>query len=54
MWDGIVSLSECGMVIILSSPSDNIPALCCAPSQPVAECLDCILQAMLDQKGVPL
>ena len=32
----------------------NIPALCCAPNQSVAECLEQILQAMLGQRGVPL
>jgi len=29
-----------------------IPALCCAPNQSVAECLECILEAMLGQKDV--
>ena len=34
--------------------TDNIPALCCAPNLQVAECLECILQAMLGQKGIAL
>ena len=34
--------------------TDNIPALCCAPNAEVAECLECILQAMLGHTAVPL
>ena len=36
------------------SVSDNIPILSCAPNQAIAECMECILQAMLGQKEIPL
>ena len=42
------------MFIKITHTTDNIPALCCAPNQSVAECLEQILQAMLGQRGVPL
>ena len=50
--------SICDMHLSLSlsitcSPG-YIPALCCAPNQSVAECLECILEAMLGQKGSAL
>ena len=32
----------------------NIPALCCAANTDVAMCLDCILQAMLEEKAIPM
>lgn len=37
-----------------SSLIDNIPALCCAANNKVAECLELILQAMLEQRGIAL
>ena len=38
------------MLICVSSLLGYVPILCCAPSIKVAECLDCILQAMLKVK----
>ena len=48
----------CGHLYVLSlhslSLTDNIPALCCAANHKVAECLELILQAMLEQRGIAL
>lgn len=40
------------VTISVSYSPGYIPALCCAPNQSVAECLECILEAMLGQKDV--
>ena len=34
-------------VLFMSSSLGYMPILCCAPNTKIAECLDCILQAML-------
>ena len=50
----VQELIKRGANLNVRDADDNIPALCCAPNQAIADCLECILQAMLEQKGVVL